>query len=125
MSDLHQKLFRLPPKLQGEVLSCLVKGRPVSLHSEVEVMELAARGKALIWMSRPGGGSARIGSCTLSPGQWAEAMLCMERGLRPVFMLTWHALGSTQDKLISLGAANPQMEARPAYQSEPLQQLIG
>lgn len=125
MNYMQHSLICLPEPQAGKVTELIKRGEKATLFSEVEVLELGQGGQALIWIYQPGGGGSRIGSCALSPGQWAEAMLCLGRGMRPVFAMTWHVLGRSSDGRFSLGASDPALEARAAEPLQAIEELIG
>lgn len=126
MSQTHQSLVRLPESRAQEVMDLLQSDQEALLFSEVEILELGTGSRALIWIYEPGGkGASRIGSCLLSPGQWAEALLCLDKGMRPVFELTWRVLGRLSDGRFALGAEEPPMHAKQGYAAQPIEELIG
>lgn len=124
MAQNHKSLIRLGEPQLSQVNARLRKGEQVSLYSQVEVLELGEKSKALIWVRHPRGGRARMGSCVLTPVQWAEAMLCLEQGLRPIFEMSWQVLEELGEGRFALRAEEPPMQAYPPYLSEDLSQLI-
>lgn len=113
-----QRTRRLSETQAEQVERLLAAGQLVSLHSWVEILDVGAERRALLWIA-DGDGHSRLGSCQLSAGQWAEAMLCLERGLTPVYHMVWHVLGRTPDGAYSLATAcEPQLEAQPRRYAE-------
>jgi len=74
------------------------QGLTAQLEVTAEVIELAGRCRALLWIrDRRDGGSGRLRACKLTAAQWAEAALAQEDGLRPVFQISFEVLGSRND----------------------------
>ena len=120
-----KSLVRLPEPQFSQVSACLQRGDQVSLSAQIEVMELGERSRALIWIRGPRGGAARMASCSLNPAQWAESMLCLKQGLRPVYEVNWRVLTQLSDGRFALIVEEPPMQPYPPYLSESLNDLIG
>lgn len=120
----QKSLIRLGEPQLSKVNQLLSKGQSVSLYSQVEVLELGDNSRAVIWIRHPKGGRARLGSCVLNPVQWAESLLCLEQGLRPVFEMSWQVLEDLGEGRFALLADEPPMQAYPPYLSEDLSELL-
>jgi hypothetical protein len=126
MSQITQRSTRLPELTTGRLRQMLSDGLSPTIQFSLEVLELGPSGGALVWVWDGDKGQSRMDSCRLSPENWAEALLCIDRGLRPVFRFTWHVLAESEDGLFCL-VSDPHhpMTAYPASAYGRVEQMLG
>jgi hypothetical protein len=77
---------------------CMQRDGYAQLHIEVEIVELGQGMTALSWVWVQGGSRAGVlRQCNLSPAQWAECMMIINSGCRPVYKVSWDLLGELED----------------------------
>ena len=89
---------RLDERTAEMIISLHRRGLTAQLEVTVEVLELAAGCRALVWIhDRRNGGPGRLRACKLTAAQWAEAALAQEMGVRPIFKVSFEVLGRRGD----------------------------
>lgn len=116
----------LQERCQKAIERMLSMGRPASIQVDMEVLELGPRGSALVWAAGPEAQGGRIEQCRLSAAQWAECMLCLEAGQRPLLSMTWHVLDQLPDGRWGVsGDGCINMAPLPARSWGRLQDMLG
>jgi len=74
------------------------------LQVQLEVLEIGAGCQALIWVwNNQDHHKGTLGHCKLTSAQWAECMLHLEQGSRPVYSVRWQVFGRLQDGCHCIG----------------------
>jgi hypothetical protein len=97
------------------------------LHIDVEIVELGQDMQALSWVwAKNGSAEGNLRQCRLTPAQWAECMLILESGNRPVYRICWDILGQLDDGCWGVaGGTITSLDQVPSGSWGELNQLTG
>ena len=129
MSAQHPSYYKvcLTPQQSESARRELQATGSAQLHIDVEIVELGQGMQALSWVwAKDGSQRGVLRQCKLTPAQWAECMLVIDSGKRPVYRVQWNVLGQLEDG--NWGVAGGEISALDAIPSGgwgELEQLTG
>jgi len=117
----------LSPEQVAQVEATLESKGSALLELKVEILDLGSNLRALAWIgnnisSDPG----KLGHCVLSSAQWAECMISLEQGTRPVYTVAWQVMGRLDDGCYGIaGGAITSINNLPGLHWGELDKMVG
>ena len=126
-STAQYRKASLSPEQAAQVEAMLERKGKALLELKIEIFDLGANLKSLAWIgnsitSDPG----KLVQCTLSSAQWAECMIALEQGLRPVYNVVWQVLGKLEDGCYGIaGGTIESVKNLPGLHWGELDKMVG
>ena len=117
----------LSPEQAAQVEAMLSKEGTAALALKIEILDLGAGCRALSWIGNSiDMGCGKLGHCKLSASQWAECLLAIEQGMRPVYTVRWQVLGKLADGCYGIaGGVTAQLETLEGLHWGELNEMVG